>query len=123
MGIAITGICGCVHCFRLVSLLLFLFLVWVFPKTVCLHSGYRQMAVKEGAAIAGVNGNFHALASEPFQILRPPPHINAATTVKVRNRVARFSCGFWDGNGPRNQITWFITKVRPRPRTVYPYPL
>lgn len=76
-------------------------------------SWHRVTAIKDGAALAGVNRGFHPLASSgPLQSLLHQPHIIATAPVTVRKRVARYSYGFWDGNGPQNQITWFISKVR-----------
>ena len=73
---------------------------------------YRVFAVKDGAATAGMLGNFAAFAARGAE---HPSHTHANSVpplIHIDSRVSRYSYGYRNPNGPIDQVTWFVSEVR-----------
>ena len=73
---------------------------------------YRVFAVKDGAAIAGMLGNFAAVGARGAE---HPSHTQANSVpplIHIESRVSRYSYGYRNPNGPIDQVTWFVSEVR-----------
>ncbi|KAK4234783.1 hypothetical protein C8A03DRAFT_37410 [Achaetomium macrosporum] len=66
-----------------------------------------KFAIENGAAIVALQ---HALGSTNTTAFNQASQDPAPDRVVLRSRVSRYSYGFWNGVGPRGQVTWCIKK-------------
>jgi hypothetical protein len=66
----------------------------------------RQVAIRDGAVTTALQ---RALGNAPGPANTQPA---APGSLVIQSRASRYSYGFWDGITPRDQITWYIQKVR-----------